>query len=255
MSKLLDKAVIAAIVTFAGVLAGSPALANPIGQNLVVNGGFEQVSMTSPTEMTTTNVTGWSSTGYNFVFFPGSQTTGSYTPQFGGNVSFWNPGNGANNGFTDTSPTGGNYIGADGAFEVGPITQTLHNLDIGGDYAVSFSWAAAQQYGFTGPTSEQWIVSLGGASASTIAYQNASHGFSGWMQQTFLFEATSTDEVLSFLAVGTPNGEPPFSLLDGVSAQEVPEPAAWALLAAGLLSLSALRLSPWIRARRKPAIL
>jgi hypothetical protein len=41
--------------------------------------------------------------------------------------------------------------------------------------------------------------------------------------------------VLSFLAVGTPAGLPPFSLLDGVTmTAAVPEPATWGMLAAGL---------------------
>jgi len=45
---------------------------------------------------------------------------------------------------------------------------------------------------------------------------------------------TSATEVLSFLAIGTPGGVPPFSLLDGVSITEVPEPTSLALLGAGL---------------------
>jgi len=41
--------------------------------------------------------------------------------------------------------------------------------------------------------------------------------------------------VLSFLAVGTPAGVPPFSLLDGVSmTSAVPEPQTWGMLGLGL---------------------
>lgn len=39
---------------------------------------------------------------------------------------------------------------------------------------------------------------------------------------------------LSFLAVGTPAGVPPFSLLDGVSMVAVPEPQTWGMLGLGL---------------------
>ena len=45
---------------------------------------------------------------------------------------------------------------------------------------------------------------------------------------------------LSFLAIGTPNGTPPFALLDDVSLQ-VPEPAATVFLA-GMGALLAARL-------------
>jgi len=207
-------------------------------KELVVNGGFEQVSMATPQQMNTTNVTGWSTTGYNFIYFPGTAATGS-NGQYG-NMSLWSPGNGSNNGLPATSPAGGNFVAADGAFEVDAISQTLNGLVAGGKYAVSFDWAAAQQQGFSGATTEQWTVSLGNQTQSTVAYPNANHGFSGWMQQTFTFQATAASELLSFLAVGTPNGEPPFSLLDGVSATAVPEPATWALMAAGLVGLGAL---------------
>ncbi|UAJ11857.1 PEPxxWA-CTERM sorting domain-containing protein [Polymorphobacter megasporae] len=53
------------------------------------------------------------------------------------------------------------------------------------------------------------------------------------MHESFTFTATGTTEVLSFLALGTPEGKPPFSLLDGVSGT-VPEPATWAMMIGGL---------------------
>jgi hypothetical protein len=53
------------------------------------------------------------------------------------------------------------------------------------------------------------------------------------------FTASSTSQILSFLAVGTPTGLPPVSLLDGVSLVDstvpaVPEPSSWAMLLAGV---------------------
>jgi hypothetical protein len=42
--------------------------------------------------------------------------------------------------------------------------------------------------------------------------------------------------MLSFTAIGTPSGEPPFSLLDGVSLT-VPEPDSWAVIVSGMTIL------------------
>ena len=77
---------------------------------------------------------------------------------------------------------------------------------------------------------------------STETVSLPSHGFSGWRSVTMSFTPTSATEVLSFLAAGTPSGQPPFSLLDGVSLTQnaVPEPTSLALLGAGLLALGRL---------------
>lgn len=58
---------------------------------------------------------------------------------------------------------------------------------------------------------------------------------------------TSASEVLSFLAIGTPAGVPPFALLDGVSISEVPEPGSLVLLGAGL------GVAVLVSCRRRPA--
>ena len=55
----------------------------------------------------------------------------------------------------------------------------------------------------------------------------ASHSSTAWVTQTLYFTATATTQILSFLAVGTPTGEPPFALLGGVSLDAVPEPSSW----------------------------
>ena len=75
---------------------------------------------------------------------------------------------------------------------------------MGETYAVTFEWAGAQQEGFDGLNTEQLEVSLGSQNQFTTVYDNAIHGFSGWMPQTFYFTADATSEVLSFLAIGTP---------------------------------------------------
>lgn len=61
---------------------------------------------------------------------------------------------------------------------------------------------------------------------------SANHGFTGWTEETLSVIPASSSGLLSFFATGTPNGVPPFSLLDGVSVSDTPEPATWALFIA-----------------------
>jgi len=227
------------------------ALAPSAQANLVQNGSFEQTTTGSGgagefNNLTYTTVLDWSSSGYNFLFAPGTaDTTGGNGTL--GTVMLWGPGDGSANGLPATSPDGGNFVAADGdPTYAAAISQTINGLTVGDAYAVTFYWAGAQQGGstgsqFTAPTTEQFNVSLGSQTQSTAVVNNVGEGFTGWMQQTFYYTATNTSMVLSFLAAGTPTGEPPFVLLDGVSMDEVvPEPRTFALMAAGLLALVVL---------------
>ena len=215
-----------AIAAVAGLASAAQA-----ATNLVTNGGFETTTNGAGQFDNNTHAAGWTSNGYNFIFADGTADAGGANGQYG-NLTLWGSKNGGT-GVITSSPTGGNFVGADGAFIVAPIQQVLTGLVVGKDYLVDFDWAAAQQHGYNGATTEQWIVSLGGQSISTAVFANESHGFSGWMHESFRFTYDGANNVLSFLAVGTPNGEPPFSLLDGVSAAAVPEPASWALMLVG----------------------
>ncbi len=226
----------AILLTFA-----SPARAT---QSFVINGSFETTTAGTGQLGYNTNATGWTNVvnggvdGYNFLFAPGTaDTTGATGAD--GNLKLWGPGDGSANGLPASSPDGGNYVAADGAYEIGAIQQTLAGLTVGTSYTLGFWWAGAQQSGFTGVNTEGWQVSLtGDATQDTIIASNTTEGFTGWMYQTFTFIAQSATPTLSFLAVGTPNGEPPFSLLDGVSfTQTAPEPGTNVLIGLGLLCI------------------
>lgn len=231
MKNMLNVAVALAALTL-GTAAGAT--------NLVTNGDFEATTLAGSHEFgdrySTNQVTGWTTNGYNFVFAPGTADNGTGATGEYGKLQLWGPGNGAANGLTGASPAGGNFIGADGAYGVDAISQTIGGLVAGKQYDVSFWWAGAQQEGFDGPNTEQWDVSLGNEHQSTAILSNGNHGFTGWRQETFTFTATSSSQLLSFLAHGTPEGVPPFSLLDGVTMEAhgaVPEPASWALMILG----------------------
>ena len=99
---------------------------------------------------------------------------------------------------------------------------------------------AAQQSGFNGATTEKWQVSFGSNTQNSTLMNNLSHGSVGWNQQSLTFTAQSATDVLSFVAVGTPNGVPPFVLLDGVTVSATPEPATFALIGLGLIGLPML---------------
>lgn len=228
--------------------------------NLVQNGNFTGVTYSGTKPVTTLfgqfgsysgsqlTVSNWATSGYNFVYAPGTadsgtkangantgqpnQAPGAYTAANGyGNTYLW----GVNNGGVATItavPTGGNFIAADGDFGVGAISQTISGLTVGTKYHLSFYWAGAQQQGFDGATTESWKVTFGSQTFTTATVSTPNHGFTGWMLQTFDFTATSATQTLSFLAQGAPTGQPPFALLGGVNLDVfVPEFSHWAVFA------------------------
>ena len=229
---------------------GALMLALPAQANLVSNGGFESTTAGVGQLTTNTDATGWinglssaADPGYNFIFAAATADSSGAEGQYG-TVALWGPNNGSANGF-GASPDGGNLLGADGAFQTGPISQIINGLIAGNTYTLGFWWGGAQQAGFNGETTEQWQVTFGSQTQSTAVLTNVDQGFTGWQRQTFDFVASSASELLSFLAIGTPSGIPPFVLLDGVTldaaATAVPEPGMLALLGIGLIGIPALR--------------
>ncbi len=227
----------------AALLATQPALANSF-----VNGDFESLT-NGPGQLTfNTAATGWTvaSGGYTFVYAAGTIDKPGTNGQYGTNY-MWGPNNGAANGLSGISPTGGNIIAHDGAFQVEPLQQIITGLTVGKTYTVGFDYGFAQQFGFNGDTVQNWSVSFAGQTQTTANYSLPNHGFSGWMHASYDFIANNATETLSFVSYGN-LPVPPFALLDGVTftpdtVAGVPEPASWAIMMVGfgLLGVAARR--------------
>ncbi len=175
-------------------------------------------------------------------------------------------------------PGGYNEVEADGnpIFASG-FNYLVTGLTPGVTYTLTFYQAASQQRGFTGDTTEQWIVSLGTAGLTTCigcgpfdptfgsnqsTYSNAdpsasivatslmhtpSGGMTDWNFVSVDLTADATSDLLSFLAWGN-NGTtanlPPMVFLAGVNSEpglnNAPEPGTLLLLlCAGIVALGA----------------
>jgi hypothetical protein len=242
----------------------------------LTNLNFLSYTGTAPKDtFTNVNPTGWTGgSGLIFIDTPGDAS---------------NPNSACGSKYLDTygcpstlSIAGGyNYVEADGNpdYESG-FSYNISGLTVGDTYQLSFYQAASQQKGFTGDTTEQWIVSLGTSGMTDCPgclglgnsyYSNAdltasivatslmstpSGGMTDWQYVTVNLTADATDQVLSFLAWGD-NGNttnlPPIVFLAGVNSPDgltTPEPATFAIFGLGLAGLGIVS----VRRRRKSAV-
>jgi hypothetical protein len=209
--------------------AATPAFA----ANLVSNGDFTDLTNGLGQLSNNTDAIDWGNNGYNFVI----NTADQAVPQGGGTLALWDAANGGSTTWNGMTLSGaGNFLAEDGDYITGPVTQTIGGLIVGHTYDLTFNYAFGQQYGFSGATIQSLAADIGSTSWDSGNVNVASHGFSGWQSATVDFTASSTSEVLSFLATGN-LPVPPFALVSDVSITAVPEPATWAMLLAGFAGL------------------
>ena len=106
------------------------------------------------------------------------------------------------------------------------MSQTLTGLTQGQEYIVGFYQAGGyinQPSSYNQPTSNQFQVTFGSTS-KTGALMDMAFGevVEPWSYQQLTFTASSSSQLLSFVNVGGPLGQPPIALLSGVSVQAVP---------------------------------
>jgi hypothetical protein len=215
--------------------------------NLITNGNFTDLTNGAGQLGYNTNATGWTAegtgyVGYTFVFLPGTaDTTGS--PGEYNILSLWGPGNGSSNGFNSNSiPGGGNLVAIDGDFQNAAIAQTVTGLTAGDQYTLTFDYAFAQQYTFSGATSQYTNVIIGGTTYQVLSpttYVLDNHGLSGWFNDSITFTASAASEVIEFAGNSSP-AVPPFPLLVNVSLTAALEPEILALFGIGLLGFFAV---------------
>jgi hypothetical protein len=246
------------------------------GLNLVQNGDFSQNGGLGQLGNGVSYATDWTSStsgAFNFIVNANADSTGFPSQNSPPNIFIWGPNTGVNSGlnaqFVDVAngftgpPNGDQYwLGMDGAYNPGPVSQTINGLTVGHQYTLTFDWAESQfalganNTAVMGPTTQALSVSLGGDSASTGTHTLASQGFSGWMQFTTTFTASSTSEPLTFLASGSPAGLPPFLMVSGVGLVDstmanVPEPSSILLLGVSALGLIGVGLRRRFKATKR----
>ena len=228
--------------------AGLLALAATGAQAQLLNGDFSSNGGQGQLTVNTT-LASWTAGGKEGTF--GGQTTAPVFVFASSNAGGTVTGSGymGNIGFYSLAapPSGSFFIAADGdSGYAGSISQIVNGLTAGNEYKLKFDWAGAQQTGYSGATTERWQVSFGGSTDTTPTVNVPSQSSSTWQTTTLTFTADSASQLLSFLAIGTPNGQPPWLVLSGVSLTDattppVPEPGTLAMLAVGMAGLVLVR--------------
>ena len=110
---------------------------------------------------TSCNLAGW--TGGNDLIYVDGQAPGTTATTGAGLETYFSP--------TGSIAPTANYVQADILYNESGFQVSISGLIVGQTYTLGFFQAASQQIGFTGATTNQWIVSLG---TSEIFFASAS---------------------------------------------------------------------------------
>ena len=220
-------------------------LALPLRADMITNGNFSQTNPSSPTDGfqladgNNISLTDWDFEGTIGCLVPPG-VTDTCGPHF---ISLYTP--------WFSPPDNSNFVAMDADPIITPasLSQTISGLVSGELYTLSFMQAAAQFQPYNGATTEWFQVTFGSQTQTTPVLDNPNNGFTNWVQQTMTFQATSTSQVLTFLAGGTPMGEPPTDLLADVSLTPTgaPEPSTYALVLLAIVAAGVIL--KWRKAR------
>lgn len=207
--------------------------------NLVQNGGFVPSNLTAASAYVgggAVTIDNWTiSKSYTFLISDGTTyatniNAANYGPDpvGGGNITAPSRQPVTFYGSTPVnSPNGsGWYLASDGAYGADPIiSQTINGLKPEQNYKLTFYQASAQQKEFDGDSTDYFTVNFGSSTQnSTLMNHPSLAPVSAWQQQTMTFTAQNSSQLLSFVAQGAPNGQPPFALLSSVSLEEITPP-------------------------------
>lgn len=211
------------LLAVAGLAAGLGVAAPAMASNLLVNGDFEN---TGGTINPFPGTTGY----YNVGALPGDYGGGpdhAIPGNFGWSVPVGNVDIVANNASYGTIlPTGGQYVlDLVGYGDSGEISQSINTV-LNRVYNVRFDYS--ENGGINGATAE--VLAGGGVIGSVT-------GTHGW--QTFTGSFIGNGGAETFAINEQIGGGNAGVFLDNVSVTAVPEPATWAMMAAGLALMGA----------------